>query len=131
MRRQAWNESRWGIAVKCSDYDSLTSISRIAGSPDLEYMLRLNQIMINFVKDKQRDEYVFCVLLTQRAFCYMFCNVSFTCSLYVNGFMCFPRSILTSRYDVITLTYFVTSYVVCIYPGRHICWFMNSSNVIM
>ena len=58
MKRQAWNESRWGVAVKCSDYDSLTSISRIAGSPDLEYMLRLNQIMINFVKDKQRDEYV-------------------------------------------------------------------------
>lgn len=64
VKRQAWNESHWGVAVKCSDYDSLTSISRIAGSPDLEYMLRLNQIMINFVKDKQRDEYVyiFCTL---------------------------------------------------------------------
>lgn len=57
MKRQAWNENRWGVTVKCSDYDSLTTISRIAGNPDLEYMLRLNQIMINFVKDKQRDEY--------------------------------------------------------------------------
>ena len=58
MKRLSWNESRWGVMVKCSDYDSLTTISRIAGNPDLEYMLRLNQIMINFVKDKQRDEYV-------------------------------------------------------------------------
>jgi len=57
-KRLSWNENRWGVAVKCTDYDSLTSISRIAGNPDLEYMLRLNQIMINFVKDKQRDEYV-------------------------------------------------------------------------
>ena len=52
------SESRWNVAVKCSDYDSLTSISRIAGSPDLEYMLRLNQLIINFVKDNHREEYV-------------------------------------------------------------------------
>ena len=58
LKRLPWNEGRWAVAVKCSDYDSFTSISRIAGNPDLEYMLRLNQIMINFVKDKQRDEYV-------------------------------------------------------------------------
>ena len=58
VKRLSWNEGRWGVMVKCSDYDSLTSISRIAGNPDLEYMLRLNQLMINFVKDKQRDEYV-------------------------------------------------------------------------
>jgi len=59
VKRVASSDNRWNVSVKCSDYDSLTSISRIAGSPDLEYMLRLNQLIINFVKDTHREEYVY------------------------------------------------------------------------
>jgi len=83
-------DSRWNVSVKCSDYDSLTSISRIAGSPDLEYMLRLNQLIINFVKDTHREEYVYVCLFVCLSVCVFISNM-----LYCE--ICTPQKTLRNR----------------------------------
>lgn len=50
------NKKWWAVDVKTSDYDSLSLLSRTSGVLDLEFMLRLNQLMIDFVTDDSRTE---------------------------------------------------------------------------
>lgn len=50
------NKKWWAVNVKSSDYDSLSLLSRTTGVLDLEFMLRLNQLMIDFVTDDSRTE---------------------------------------------------------------------------
>ncbi|KAL5463714.1 hypothetical protein EMCRGX_G032639 [Ephydatia muelleri] len=50
------NKKWWAVNVKTSDYDSLSLLSRTTGVLDLEFMLRLNQLMIDFVTDDSRTE---------------------------------------------------------------------------
>uniref|UniRef100_A0A1X7VBH3 Uncharacterized protein n=2 Tax=Amphimedon queenslandica TaxID=400682 RepID=A0A1X7VBH3_AMPQE len=46
----------WMVDVTSSDYDSLCALSRMNGNPSLEFMLRLNQLLLDFVKDPYTNE---------------------------------------------------------------------------
>ena len=70
------NEKWWDVEIRSTDYESfniLSSVSRVSvlfhlllmsffcavqssGAPDLEFMLRVNQILIDFVRDMERTE---------------------------------------------------------------------------
>jgi hypothetical protein len=48
----------WDMAIRSTDYESFITLSRAGGYPDLEFMLRVNQLMIDFVSDSTRMELV-------------------------------------------------------------------------